>query len=550
MHASFQKRKTSYSILYEENPVLAYAKCKNGTFFYNLIQEIRKSYKQVASKKSCSLSRGKVKMKKMLTIIVIGMMFLSTLAWAQIAHADVVYHYDCKYLLVNFSGIGSIYIDIPAENKVNPGPYPYQFNLSAQMDVALRIRHILYSKYGTVGENHLSLFVDGRSVLEADSPANWPNWYPGGEGISLIDLGNLSLGTHYITMTATESDYYAVMWWEIISSSPIQSSTSVVCSPNAVSVGTPVTCTATVSGSNPTGTVTWSTSSSTGSFSQSVGTLSSGNCSTSYADTSLGTVTITATYSGDTDNAPSSGGTTLTENPTCMFLISPTFLPLSVKDNFTVTVNLTNVQNLAHWQVILMYNGTGLNLTGLWVPDDNVFAGHQMDMDLNIQGPRDERNGFSSAIIGADLLQNGDVIPNVENGVLCSANFTVISKGQWLIEVAVESNPLHDEVGGLLYSFWQNTSDAEQNALGSNCTVFVTHLIGDINNDGKVDIRDVRLVAKAYGSFGPDYFYPGSPASSNWNPACDLTGSNGVSDGKVDIRDMELIAANFGQHYP
>jgi hypothetical protein len=90
------------------------------------------------------------------------------------------------------------------------------------------------------------------------------------------------------------------------------SSTTVVCSPNPASAGSSVTCTATVSGSNPTGTVTWSTSSSTGSFSQSVCTLSSGSCLTTYSDTNAGSVTITANYSGDSNNAPSSGSTTLT----------------------------------------------------------------------------------------------------------------------------------------------------------------------------------------------------------------------------------------------
>jgi hypothetical protein len=92
-----------------------------------------------------------------------------------------------------------------------------------------------------------------------------------------------------------------------------QSSTFVSCSPNFVSAGSPVTCTATVSGSNATGTVTWSTSSNgTGYFSQSVCTLSSGSCFTTYTDNNTGYVTITASYSGDSNNLPSSNSTTLT----------------------------------------------------------------------------------------------------------------------------------------------------------------------------------------------------------------------------------------------
>ena len=97
------------------------------------------------------------------------------------------------------------------------------------------------------------------------------------------------------------------------------SSVSVSCSPNPASAGSVVTCTATVSGSNPIGTVTWSTNSSTGSFSSNVASgisipapLISGTSTVTYTDTSPGTVTITATYNGDTNNAPSSGTAPLT----------------------------------------------------------------------------------------------------------------------------------------------------------------------------------------------------------------------------------------------
>lgn len=59
------------------------------------------------------------------------------------------------------------------------------------------------------------------------------------------------------------------------------------------------------------------------------------------------------------------------------------------------------------------------------------------------------------------------------------------------------------------------------------------YLWGDINHDGKVDTRDLAIVAKAYGS------YLGSP---NWNADADING-----DGRVDIRDISITAKNFGK---
>ncbi len=70
------------------------------------------------------------------------------------------------------------------------------------------------------------------------------------------------------------------------------------------------------------------------------------------------------------------------------------------------------------------------------------------------------------------------------------------------------------------------------NTLSGNITV---RLIGDVNGDGKVDLRDLALAARAFGS---------TPTSPNWNPAADING-----DGKVDLKDIALIARNFGQRY-
>ncbi len=58
---------------------------------------------------------------------------------------------------------------------------------------------------------------------------------------------------------------------------------------------------------------------------------------------------------------------------------------------------------------------------------------------------------------------------------------------------------------------------------------------GDINRDGKVDIKDVAIAAKAFGSC------PGHP---RWNPISDIN-----LDGRVDIFDIALIAKMFGNHY-
>lgn len=62
-----------------------------------------------------------------------------------------------------------------------------------------------------------------------------------------------------------------------------------------------------------------------------------------------------------------------------------------------------------------------------------------------------------------------------------------------------------------------------------DCTCYYA----DINNDGKVNILDVTIAARAFGS---------SHKSQNWNPLADVN-----NDGSVNIIDISYIARVFGK---
>jgi len=72
----------------------------------------------------------------------------------------------------------------------------------------------------------------------------------------------------------------------------------------------------------------------------------------------------------------------------------------------------------------------------------------------------------------------------------------------------------------------------------NNAPVSVKTLIGDINQDGIVDILDIAKAAKAYGS------YPGHP---KWDPSANMNG-----DKLIDILDIATIAKQYGMtcEYP
>jgi hypothetical protein len=74
------------------------------------------------------------------------------------------------------------------------------------------------------------------------------------------------------------------------------------------------------------------------------------------------------------------------------------------------------------------------------------------------------------------------------------------------------------------------------NSLGDG-NVTIVHA-GDINGDGKIDVKDV---AKVCSLFGVKY------ADPRYEPNCDLTGpTQGLADGKIDARDVALAASRYG----
>lgn len=66
---------------------------------------------------------------------------------------------------------------------------------------------------------------------------------------------------------------------------------------------------------------------------------------------------------------------------------------------------------------------------------------------------------------------------------------------------------------------------------------FPPDLPGDVNCDGKVDGRDITIVARAFGTHFGD-------GSGRWNPLADVN-----DDGKVDGRDITSVAKLFGKSY-
>jgi hypothetical protein len=125
--------------------------------------------------------------------------------------------------------------------------------------------------------------------------------------------------------------------------------TSESCIDSTISVGTSTTCTASVSGQSPTGTITWSQTAGTGSvtFPSTTCTLSSGSCSVQVTGSDAGSVTIRAAYGGNGNNAVSSGTANLVVTPApTRYLVQ--FLAAGLTNIYTWSVTLNGVQEMSN----------------------------------------------------------------------------------------------------------------------------------------------------------------------------------------------------------
>jgi parallel beta-helix repeat protein len=138
----------------------------------------------------------------------------------------------------------------------------------------------------------------------------------------------------------------------------------------------------------------------------------------------------------------------------------------------------------------------------------------------------------SVSVYANDTNGNNSVVTTLSS-VALQAKDSVILNFIWNTAGFAKANytvtAIVDQVSG-------ETDTGDNTLVGGSITVA---RIGDITGitpfvpDGKVDIRDIALVASSFGS---------TPGDLRWNANCDVN-----NDGKVDIRDIAIVAKHFGQ---
>jgi len=146
--------------------------------------------------------------------------------------------------------------------------------------------------------------------------------------------------------------------------------------------------------------------------------------------------------------------------------------------------------------------------------------------------------------IGESVYVSGELILNdavVQNGLVALEVQDPEYNSILLIALQTNDNgtyemafklPADSKLGN--YTVYVNSMVNGAKAVGSTSFEALSRAIStDINGDGVVNIVDIALVAKAYGSY---------PGHSRWNPAADLD-----DNGTINIVDIATVAKDYGK---
>ena len=201
-----------------------------------------------------------------------------------------------------------------------------------------------------------------------------------------------------------------------------------------------------------------------------------------------------------------------------------TYTAKTLGEKFMVNITVANVVNLYSFEFQLSYNTTLLDATAVTVGgflnppyritkqiiDDSIGL---IWLSVESQAPAPSTNG---------------------SGTLATVTFMVpMDSGIWHKGFTPLECDLH--LSGTILKTNGEVTVPHDTTDPSFHYVYMP-IPGDLNSDGTVNIFDLRIVAKAFGSW---------PSDPYWDPRADLN-----LDGKVSIYDLALVAINYGRTTP
>ena len=187
---------------------------------------------------------------------------------------------------------------------------------------------------------------------------------------------------------------------------------------------------------------------------------------------------------------------------------------LRVGDTFTVDVEVANATDLQSWQFSLRWD------PGLLVADHARLLPDEDIVWIPENGPPPPDTSVPGRLVWgwaslADTFNGSTVLASVEMRAISASGSCALSidPAETLLLNRVQTEIPFTTLNGY-YSLVSAPS-------------------GDLNSDGRIDMRDVSLAIAGFGSF---------PSTPRWNWNADMD-----SNGRIDLRDIGALIFNFGR---
>jgi len=183
-------------------------------------------------------------------------------------------------------------------------------------------------------------------------------------------------------------------------------------------------------------------------------------------------------------------------------------------ETFSINVSIANVSNLFGYDFNMSYKTAILTCVGVSVGPLSNMPSAMLEID-------DEKGNVWVNVTYVTPLTTESP------ATLATINFLIQGQGSSVFDLYSTN---------LVNSLGQPISHEVSNGYFVNGSPY------DLNKDGHVDIFDLAIVAKAFGSAAVDDPKTPLDETKNWNPIADLNG-----DGHVDIFDLVKIAPHYGE---
>jgi hypothetical protein len=125
---------------------------------------------------------------------------------------------------------------------------------------------------------------------------------------------------------------------------------------------------------------------------------------------------------------------------------------------------------------------------------------------------------------GGKTAEDGSYVSSESTG---SLYYLTGSEGTYTLDFRLTRT--HGKIG----NYTTYVSATYQTQTATNTTTFHVFLEGDLNGDKIVDMKDIGIATRAFGS---------TPGHPRWNPVADVN-----HDLKVDMKDIGIVIRNFGK---